>query len=66
MKTVTVNASKQYDIKIGPKLLPTIGQEAAALGKAQRVCIVSDSNVWPIYGKTVADSLQRAGFLPFS
>ena len=66
MKTVSVNASRQYDIKIGPKLLPTIGQEAAALGKAQRVCIVSDSNVWPIYGKTVADSLQRAGFLPFS
>lgn len=61
MKTVTVNASKQYDIKIGAGLLNTIGDEAAALGKAEKVCIVSDSNVWPLYGATVAMSLRKAG-----
>ena len=61
MKTVTVNASKQYDIKIGSGLLSSIGQEVAVLGKVQRVCIVSDSNVWPLYGASVAMSLRNAG-----
>ena len=67
MKTVTVNASKTYDIKIGPNLLPSIGEEAKALGKASKVCIVSDSNVWPLYGETVKNSLSGAGFnvVPF-
>ena len=61
MKTVTVCASKNYDIKIGEGLLTTIGQEVAALGRISKVCIVSDSNVFPLYGKTVEDSLEAAG-----
>ena len=62
MKTVTINASKKYDIKIGPGLLTTIGEEAKTLGKATKVCIVSESNVWPLYGDIVANSLAAAGF----
>ena len=34
MKTVTVTASKTYDIHIGRGLLPTLGTEAVKLGKA--------------------------------
>lgn len=63
MKTVTVNTSKTYEIKIGSGLLTSIGQEAAALGKASKVCIVSDSNVFPLYGTCVTESLERAGFV---
>lgn len=62
MKTVTVNASKQYDIKIGPGLIKTLGQEAAALGKASGICIVSDSNVFPLWGSKAEESLKNAGF----
>ena len=62
MNTVTVRASKQYDILIGPGLLPTLGAEAKKLGKAKTVCIVSETTVWPLYGKTAADSLANAGF----
>ena len=62
MKTVTVSASKKYDIKIGSGLLSSIGSEAAALGKASKVCIVSETNVWPLYGETVQKSLENAGF----
>lgn len=62
MKTVTVNASKKYDILIGSGLLPTIGEEAKKLGKAARICIVSETNVWPLYGETVEKSLEIAGF----
>lgn len=62
MKTVTVNASKTYDIRIGSGLLKTIGAEAKALGKAQKVCIVSESTVWPHYGGVVLTALESAGF----
>ena len=62
MKTVTVNTAKPYLIKIGSNLLDTIGAEIVALGGVTKVCIVSDSNVFPLYGKTVADSLEQSGF----
>ena len=61
MKTVTVRASKQYDIHIGSGLLADLGDMAAALGKVAKVCIVSDSNVWPLYGKIALGNLTRAG-----
>ena len=62
MKTVTVNASKSYAIKIGPGLLSTLGEEVRALGKAKKIAIVSESNVYPLYGKQAEASLQQAGF----
>ncbi len=62
MKTVTVSASKTYDIHIGSGLLPKLGTYAAALGKAKTVCIISDSTVFPLYGKAARDSLEAAGF----
>ena len=61
MNTVTVAASKTYDIVIGSGLLPTLGPRVKALGKAQRVCIVSETSVFPLYGQLVTDSLKHAG-----
>lgn len=54
MNTVIVKTSKTYSIKIGSGLLDTIGREAAALGKAEKICIVSDSNVFPLYGNQIS------------
>ncbi len=62
MRTVTVSASKTYDIHIGSGLLPTLGQRAAVLGKAQKICVVSDSTVFPLYGDAAVSSLHSAGF----
>ncbi len=62
MKTVTVNASKQYDIKIGPGLLATLGEEARKLGKAKKIAIICETNVYPLYGKSAKESLENAGF----
>lgn len=62
MRTVTVNASKKYDIHIGSGLLTSLGEEAKQLGKAQTVCIVSDSTVYPLYGAAAVNSLENAGF----
>ena len=62
MNTVTVTASKTYNIHIGSNLLSTIGAEAAKLGSAQMMCILSESTVWPLYGQIVRKSLEDAGF----
>ena len=62
MKTVTVSASKTYDVKIGKGLLPHLGSEVNAVCKASKVAIVSDSNVWPLYGSAAEESLRDAGF----
>lgn len=62
MTTVTISASKRYEIKIGSLILNTIGQEIKTLGRVSKVCIVSDSNVFPLYGNTVTQSLESSGF----
>lgn len=62
MKIVSVEASRHYDVKIGSGLLCSIGEEAKKLGQAEKVCIVSDTNVWPLYGEIVRNSLENAGF----
>ena len=61
MKTISVSASGQYDILVGRDILDHIG---TFLGKNYpncKVAIVSDSNVWPIYGSSVEASLIRVG-----
>ena len=58
----TGSASKTYDIKIGAGLLATLGEEIKALGQAKKVCIVSDSKVWPLYGQTATAALESSGF----
>ena len=60
MNTVTVSASKTYDILIGKGLLDQLGEQIKRLGKAQKVCIVSESTVYPLYGKVVTKSLENA------
>lgn len=62
MNTVTVNASKTYDILIGSGLLPQLGTEVSKLGNTKKICIVSESNVWPLYGNVAKKSLENEGF----
>ena len=61
MTTIEVNASKRYPVEIGSGLLPSLGEKAVALGKVRKVCIVSDSTVWPLYGPAADASLHAAG-----
>jgi len=62
MNTVTVSASKTYDILIGSGIIGSLGQAVRALGKAEKVCVVSEATVFPLYGETVRKSLEQAGF----
>lgn len=62
MKTIEVKASKSYNIHIGSGILPTLGTQVNEVCKASKVCIVSDSNVFPLHGEAATDSLNLAGF----
>lgn len=62
MTTIQVPTSSQYAVKIGSGLLSTLGAEAASLCKIGVAAIVSDSNVWPLYGQIAENSLREAGF----
>ena len=62
MQKVTVNASRSYDILIGSGLLATLGQEAKKFPKAKTVCIVSETNVYPLHGDAAEKALRDAGF----
>ncbi len=62
MKTITINASTEYQVIIGSGLQKDIGTYAASISKVSKVAIISDTNVWPLYGPNVQASLIRAGF----
>lgn len=62
MQKVSIQASRSYDILIGSGLLPTLGQEAKKFPKVKTVCIVSETNVFPLHGPAAEKSLQEAGF----
>lgn len=62
MKTVTVNASRSYQVVIGSNLLSECANYISQVKKTCTVAIISDSNVFPLYGKIVTNSLQNAGY----
>ena len=66
MKCIKVSASTDYEVKIGEGLLPTLGAELSRVCRSEKAVIVSDSNVFPLYGEAAKDSLEAAGFTVYS
>ena len=66
MFSIQIRVSSEYEVKIGQGLLCHLGQEASAVIKGRSAVIVSDSNVWSLYGKAASDSLEKAGFSVYS
>ena len=62
MQKVTVKASRCYDILIGSGLISTLGQEMKQFPKVKNVCVVSETNVWPLHGAAAVKSLEDAGY----
>ena len=60
MRNIKVNASKHYTVTVGSGIWEQLGHTVRLVTKAEKVCIVSDSNVWPLYGETVIRSLCSA------
>lgn len=62
MKSISVHASTQYQIIVGTDLLGDAGNYIKAVHKCCNVAIISDSNVWPIYGSIIQNSLKDSGY----
>ena len=58
MIKVTVSASKSYDVLIGCNLMQELGQYVSQFSKCTKVAIISDSNIWPLYGNIITNSLS--------
>lgn len=57
--------ARSYDIHIERGCLKNAGEHIRSVcPKADKLFVVTDSNVEPLYGSTVLDSLERAGFSP--
>jgi len=65
MRTVQVPlGSRSYAIKIGPRLLPGLGEACARLKLGRRCAVITDARVGPLFATAALASLKRAGFEP--
>ena len=62
MEKVRVTASKEYIVHIGSGFLDSVGEMIAEIKSQGKVVIVSDDNVFPLYGERVKKSLEKSGF----
>ena len=62
MRTIKVQTGRPYDILIERGLIDRCGQFIKEVSKAQKVCVVTDSNVEKIYAQRVIDSIKEQGF----
>ena len=61
MTTISVSASKNYEVLVGCRLLSRLHTLIPQVTKAQSALIVSDSHVYPLYGTQVTEQLEAAG-----
>lgn len=60
---LTVQTAKPYSILLERGLLAQTGKHCLPLfSTGTRAMVISDSNVFPLYGETVMDSLRQAGY----
>ncbi len=62
MKKLTVNVNTPYDIIIEKGIIKNCGKYIKTVKKCRKICLISDTNVFPIYGDTVKTSLEDEGY----
>ena len=62
MQKITVHTGRPYDILIDDGLLEQAGDLVRRVSGAKRICLISDSNVYPLYGNRVVQALESADF----
>ena len=62
MKTICVDASRSYQVHIGRQLIPQAGTYIQKIHPVCKAAIISDSNVYPLFGKNLESSLLESGF----
>lgn len=62
LRTVHVDTGNPYDIFIERGIIDNCGEYARKLSSAQKVTVITDSNVAPLYQWKVVNSLEKQGF----
>lgn len=62
MNTINVKTSKPYEVRVGKGLIDNIAREIETVKKPGKCIIISDDNVFSLYGETVKTSLTEAGY----
>ena len=62
MKKLTVNVNDKYDILIEKGLIKKAGELTKTVLSGKKLVLVSDTNVYPIYGDDVKSSLEAEGY----
>lgn len=62
MKTLNVKVGKGYNIFIEKGLMSSCGKYIKEVSNAAKVCLISDTNVYKIYGNTVEEQLRAVGY----
>lgn len=61
--TIDVRTDRPYQVAIGPGLLGKVGELARGCKKpGAKAMLISETNVFPLYGARVKASLEQAGF----
>lgn len=62
MITVTVDTLRPYQVLIGENILSNIAKYLSDIHTPCKIAIISDSHVWPQYGKITTDALSSGGY----
>ncbi len=62
MRTIKVQTGRPYDILIERGLINRCSELIKSVSNAQKVCVVTDSNVEKLYGEKVISSIKSSGF----
>ena len=62
MRKLTVNVDTPYDIIIEKGIIENCGEYIRKVSGAKKVCVVTDTNVKPLYFSAVESSLAEQGF----
>lgn len=66
MKKLTVNVNENYDILIEKGLLPKTGELVKTVLSCKKITLISETNVYPLYGEIVKSSLEEQGYEVFT
>lgn len=66
MKKLTVNVGKTYEIIIEKGIMQECGTYIKKVSSAKKVCVITDSNVAPLYLDRVVSGLEKEGYEVFS
>lgn len=66
MKEIQIQTNSPYSVFVGKKLLFQTPQWIKSIIRSKEIVIVSDSNVYPLYGSKLKSLLEKSGYHVFS